>query len=171
MKHFLAIGLLVALSSCAQVNQLSDDQLAADLNVAARGAAKYSLVVALQKFPAEATRITADAKTLDTVIQQNVLQLFSGAATADVARSAIDTALSLLKNKITDARVLAIIGLAETAIVTELPLPKNPADKLSPRTSKAIVGIFSGLSSGIEQALPAPAPPPPPPPPPPAPNK
>ncbi len=164
MKMLLGALLAGCLASCSQVDQLSDDQLAADLTAGAKAAAKYSLAAAVKKFPAEASKIQADALVVDHVIQKTVIPAFSGAETGTVLRSAIDSAMGLLRGQISDQRVLAVILLAETAITTELTLPANPTDKLTPRTSKAVLGIFTGISLGIEGVFPPPPPPPPTPP-------
>lgn len=163
MKQILTAAFLV-LAGCSQIDKISPDQLEAG----AKAVVKYGLAAAVRKFPAEAAKISADAKVADQVIAQNILPVFSGAATDTVLRSAVDQALAQLKGKITDARVSAAISLGTEIIIAEIQLPTNPADKLDERTKELLVSIFSGISQGIKAAFPPPtepsttgAPPPP----------
>lgn len=163
MKQITSTVLVAFLSGCSLFSGTSDDQLAADLNVGAKAVVKYSLSAALRKYPAEASKITADAKIADQVLVQNIIPIFGGASTKDVLRSAVDQALTQLKAKVSDPRVSAAIELGTELIIADVPLPKNPADKLSDRTKKALSGVFSGISKGIEAVLAPPVPPSPPP--------
>lgn len=160
MKQIMSVAILSAfmLGGCSQIDKIPDDQFAADLNVGAKAVVKYALTAAVRKYPADAARITADAKTADQVIVQNILPVFSGASTSLVLRGAVDQALAQLRGKITDTRVLAAIELGTEIIIADVPLPKNLADKLDDRTRKALAGIFGGIASGIEAAFPPPAP-------------
>lgn len=170
MKQILSVLLVSMLSGCSWFSTLPDDQLAADLSAGSKAVVKYSLTLALRKYPADAAKITADAQVADQVLTKNVIPVFGGASTQDVLRSAVDQALVQLKAKITDPRVSAAIELGTELIIADVPLPKNPTDKLSDRTRKALSGVFTGISQGIEAALapaPAPVPPPVPAPPPP----
>lgn len=158
MKLFSAfVGLvLLTFSGCAQIDRIPDDQLAQDLNLAARSAVKYSIQAALRNVDAAtAARIQADAKAADDILVKNVIPIFSGASTAEVLRSSVDTALGLLKNKITNPRVVAAIDLGVEVIAMDVKLPSNPAGKLDVRTTKLLNGIFSGISAGIESVFPA----------------
>jgi len=150
----LAALCAVVLSGCSTINSIPADQLAADLNIAAKGAVKYALQAAIRKYPADAAKITADAKTAGDILTKNIVPIFSGAQTADVLRSAVDTALALLKNKLTDQRVIAAIDLGIEVIAMDVKLPSNPAAKLDARTTTLLNGIFSGISSGIQAAFP-----------------
>jgi hypothetical protein len=150
----LAALCAVLLSGCATINEIPTEKLAADLSAAAKGALKYGLQAAVRKYPSEAAKITADAKLANEILTKNVIPIFSGAQTADVLRSAVDTALALLKSKLTDARVIAAIDLAVEVIVMEVKLPANPATKLDARTTALLNGVFSGISNGIQAAFP-----------------
>lgn len=157
----MAFAVAVLLAGCSQIAQIPDDQLAQDLNIAAKTAVKYSLQAALRKAPAaDAPRIAADATTVDGVLTKTVIPTFSGASTADVIRSTVDTALALLKSKITDPRVIAAIDAGVEIVLLDVKLPATPTGKLDARTLKALNGVFTGISAGIETVFPpAPAPP------------
>lgn len=159
MRQAISVVAILSLLGCSQIDKIPDDQLAADLEIGAKAIVKYGLASAVRKYPADAEKITADAKIADLVIVQNILPVFSGAETSAVLRSAVDQALALLKGKIADARVLAAISLGTEIIIADVQLPKNPADKIDLRTRKLLVGIFSGISLGIQAAFPPPAPP------------
>lgn len=151
---------VLLLSGCSQIAQIPDDQLARDLNIAAKTAVKYSLQSALRKAPADASRISVDATTVDGILTKTVIPAFSGASTADVVRSSVDTALALLKSKITDPRVAAAVDAGVEIVLLDVTLPATPTGKLDARTLKALNGVFTGISTGIEAVFPpAPAPP------------
>lgn len=154
MKLIAFLCAAALLSGCSQVDRLSDDELASALETGARNAVKYSLKAALNKVSADdALRISKDALAADQVITQNLVPALSGTDTATVLRSAVDTALSLLKDKVTNPKVVAAIDLGIEVIAVEVNLPKNPADKLDDRTRKAILGVFVGISEGIRLAI------------------
>ncbi len=155
MKTLAIIGLAILMSGCSQLAKISDDDLARDLTIGSRSAVKYSLQLALRKAaPDEAARIKADAKTAADIITKNVIPVFSGTQTNELLRSAVDTALALLKSKITNPKVVAAVDLGIEVIAMDVQLPKNPADRLDDRTRKAILGIFSGITQGVSDAVP-----------------
>lgn len=175
MRLIAGFAALLILGGCAQIAQIPDDVLAKDLNKGARKAVSYGLSYAIRKAPADAQKIKDAAQIGDTILKQNIIPIFSGATTGDVARSAVDTALSLLDSKIGNPEVVAAIQLAIDILSANINLPTNPADKLDARTKMALNGLFTGMSSGIEDVLtPTPAvtpvPPPVPPTTPPAPT-
>jgi hypothetical protein len=159
MRHVAGLSalLFLSLSGCAQIAQIPDDTLAKDLNVGAEKAVEYGLKFAMDKAPADALKIRDAAAIADTVLKQNIIPVFSGASTADVLKSAVDTALSQLSSKINNPAVMASIQLAIDILAANVPLPKNPADKIDDRTKKALNGIFSGMAAGIDAALAPPA--------------
>ncbi len=155
MKAIAILGLAILMSGCSQLGKISDDDLARDLTIGSRSAVKYSLQLALRKTaPDEAVRIKADAKTAADIISKNVIPVFSGTGTQELLRSAVDTALALLKNKVTNPKVVAAVDLGIEVIAMDVQLPKNPADRLDERTRKAILGIFSGIVQGVSDAVP-----------------
>lgn len=157
MKAIAILGLAILMSGCSQLDKISDDDLARDLLVGARGAVKYSLQAAFRKAtPDEAARLSKDALAADQVITQNLIPVFSGAQTTDVLRSSVDAALALFKNKVSNPKLAAAIDLGIEVIAMEVKLPKNPTDKLDERTRKAILGALSGISEGIRGAIPPP---------------
>lgn len=156
MKYLLP--LLLLLPGCAQIDKIPDDQLAHDLNVAAVHGVSFLLKAALKKYPADAAKITADAKLADTILQKTVIPLFAGNGTAQVLRSAVDTALAALKSQIKDQRVIESIDIGVELVLLNVNLPQVPTAALDGRTIKILNGIATGMSTGIEMAFPAAAP-------------
>lgn len=163
MRHFvLGIALFFSLSGCSQLDKISDDDLQQGLSIGARHAVSYGLKLAFKKFPAEAKKIAADADIAYTILTKNLIPAFDGSTTADVTRSVLDTAFTLLKDKVKDARVLEVADIAVEFILANVKLPAKPTDKLDERTQKVLLGIFTGMADGIKKALPAAAAPEPP---------
>lgn len=154
MKHFAAVGLVavLALSGCASVDRIPDDQLARDLNLGAERAVEYGLKYLVRKAPQDAQAVKDNAKLAADVIRKNILPVFSGAGTADVLKSAVDTALSQLEGTL-QPNVRAAIQLALDILTTSVPLPANPADKIDDRTKKAVNGLFGGIAAGLDAFL------------------
>ena len=163
MKHFILLPALLMLFGCAQLDKIPDDQLAKDLHIGAEKAVQYGLKLLLRKVSAaDAVKVAADCRIADDILTKNIIPLFSGADTDVVLRSAVDTALALLKSKIANSKVIDQIDLGVEILVTEVPLPKNPADKIDVRTKKLIAGVLGGIVAGIEDVF-APTTPVPPP--------
>lgn len=162
----LAFPLLV--SSCSSVthalDRLDDDELAGYLNHGAREATRFGIDYAKKKYPDKAVQIQKDGETAAGVIRNLIVKSFSGAATSDVARSAVDQAIALLGTRLSGSQVDGLVLVAGT-VLAQIPFPKNPADKLDARTRKAVSAFFTGMAEGIETALnlPGPAVPPAPP--------
>ena len=152
-----------------KLDSLSDAQLAAYLQEGASFAAQYGIGAAQAKFPNNAARILTDAKNVDTVIRTVVLPALQGAPTGQVVTATIAQVTALMQNT-----TLEKLDVMVNAVVPSLPLPTNPADKLSPRAQAAAIGFFTGVAEGIEKKAgltPPPVPTPAPLPPPPAPSK
>jgi len=137
---------------CKYVDRLSDDQLASYVQQGAENAVKYGLRLAIQKSSDNGAAILADARIADTIDRQNVVPVFSDAATADLVRSAVDTALALLKSKVKQEVADAIL-LALDVLESQIPLPQNPADKIDERTRKALLALFTGIGAGLDDVL------------------
>jgi hypothetical protein len=158
------------------IDRLSDDELAAYLQTGAKDATKFGIAYAQKKYPDKAPQIKADGKNADVALRGTIIPSFSGASTGDVARAAVDQAIAFLANKLSSAQIDGLVLVANT-VITLVPMPKNPTDKLSPRLKKAVAAFFTGMAEGDEEALgipgpaPAPNPAPAPTPPPPAPQK
>lgn len=160
MKHFvMVIALALSVSGCAQIDQIPDDTLQHDLNIAARQASSFALKAAIKKFPNDVQKITADANIALDILDKTLIPAFSGASTSDVVRGVLDTALAQLKGKLTDPRVIEVADLSVDLILANVKLPALPTAKLDERTRKILLGIFTGLSDGIKSAtVAAPAP-------------
>lgn len=167
---FAAIG-------CRTINHaldsLSDAELAAYLEDGAKIGTSRGIGYALKKYPDKKDQITKDGKIADDTIRNVIVPVFSGAKSADVTRAALDQMIMLLASKLSTSQIDLLVVIAGT-VATQVPMPANPADKLSPRTKLGIAAFFTGMAEGIESALgipgPTPVPPPAPPPAPPPPK-
>jgi hypothetical protein len=145
---------------CAQISQLSDEDLAAYVNIGSEKATEYGLKLAVKKFPEKAAAIQKDAVVIAGVIDDTVLKMFDS-STGEVLRSTVSKAAELLTGKI--ATLKSGPELADTVKLTidivslNIKLPKNPAEKLDDRTKGALLAFFRGVSKGVKAAF-APAP-------------
>lgn len=161
MKILVALLAFVSLSSVGctaikhKLDSVSDDQLASYLEEGAQFATKKGIAMATKKWPDKVAAIKTDAIAIDNAIRQVVIPAFSGEPTAQVLTQILAQINAKVKNTTLDAYELIFEG-----VLLQVPLPPNPTDKLSLRTTKAIVGFFTGAAEGIEQAegLPGPAP-------------
>lgn len=154
MRRIPLVGLvaLLALAGCNGIQKIPDDQLAKNLDIGAERAVEYGLKYLVRKEPNSLQAVKDNAKLAGDVIKNNILPAFSGASTADVLKSAVDTALSQLQG-VLQPNVRAAIQLALDILAANVPLPSNPADKLDERTKKALTGLFTGISDGIDKFL------------------
>lgn len=158
--------------------KLTDDELAAYVQAGAKEATSFGIGFAMKKYPDKAAQIRTDGQNADQVLRTVIIPIFSKVSTGSVARSAVTDAVALLGSKLSATQADGILLVANT-VLTMVPLPANPADKLDVRTAKAVAAFFTGMAEGDESALglpnptpaPAPAPVPVPAPPPPAPPK
>lgn len=158
LKKCFAVAMLTVFSmfgSCTQIEKIPDAQLAVYLNIGARSAVQYGLQLAARKADqAGVLSIKSDAAIARQVVTSNVIPVFAGADTVEVLRSAVDTALLLLKSKIKDSRVAQVIDLAVEVIVMEIHLPSNPASRLDARTKTLLNSVFVGIVEGIDKVFP-----------------
>jgi len=156
------LGIVLSTSGCkaitaleTKLDSLSDAQLAAYLQEGALYAAKYGITAAQAKYPKDAARIKGDATQIDGFLRNTVIPALSGAPTSAVLSGLIQQVSTLVQNTTLSEYEIVVQG-----VIISLPLPANPADKLSSRAAGAAVGFFTGLAQGIEQAegLPSPAP-------------
>jgi len=149
-KKLVALAILAtSLMGCTSVERMSDEDLAAGIQVAAKGAAQYGLGYVLNKEPAAAAKVAEAARIAVRVIRENVLPAFAAASSEQVLRKAVETALDELTAKLTPNIVLAI-QLALDLVAAQVELPSNPADHLSPRARGALVALFRGLAAGLD---------------------
>lgn len=139
-------------SGCRTVGQIPDDDFARYIETGAKLSTKYGLQKALAAEPAKAAEITENAKLAVEIVRKNVLPVFQGASSADVLRSAVETALTQLGEKLKPQLAL-VIQLAIDMLATQVNLPANPADKLDERTTKAVAALFKGAADGVEAAI------------------
>jgi hypothetical protein len=167
MNGKLAFGLVAMLVvcgssiGCTQISQLSDDDLAAYVNVGAEKSVVYGLKFAARKYPEKAAAIQKDAIVVAGVIDDTVMKMLNGTA-SDVLRSTVGQISQLLTSKI--ASLPSGEALADTVKLTvdivalNIKLPKNPADKIDERTKGALIAFFKGVSTGAKTAFAAPVP-------------
>ena len=129
---------------------MSDEDLAQGVEIGARGAARYGLGYVLNKQPEKAAQISEGAALAAKLLRENVIPAFSGASTEEVLRSVVDTALEEISEQLTPQVVLAI-QLALDVISVQVKLPENRADRLTPRTRMALLGLFTGLAEGLDE--------------------
>lgn len=157
-----------------ELDRLSDDELASYLEAGAQKATGFGVKYAIKKNPDKMAQIQKDGTLGDQIIREVMIPAFTNSASGTVLKGAIDVAVAKLASKLSGSPIDTILMVADT-LVAQVPLPKNPADKLSPRLQKAIGASFLGMAEGLEQALGIPSPvptpvvPPPAPPPSPAP--
>jgi hypothetical protein len=158
MKKFAFAPLLVLfLGGCSQIDRIPDDKLAEDLFIGGKKAVEYGLKLALKKVaPDVAKEITQNALLANSIIKAEVLPILSGASTQDVLRAALDLALKNLWTKLR-TEIREAVQLSLSILISNIELPKNPADRLDERSRKALMGLFSGISQGVDAVL---APPP-----------
>lgn len=154
MKHVAMILLFVPfLGGCSQLARIPDDQLAQDLYIGAKQAIQFGLRLAIKKAsPEGAKTIADDAKIGNTIVKGEILPLLKGSATAVLLRSALDLALTNLWIKI-KPELREVVQLSLSILIANIDLPKNPADQLDERTKKALTGLFTGISEGVDAVL------------------
>lgn len=156
MRKAMAFSLMALfLGGCGTtggLSSVSDDDLAQYVKIGAEHASRYGLKLALDKDPAKADAIAKNATLAVEIIRKNVLPVFSGAGTADVLRSAVETALGQLSEKL-GPQVVLVVQLAMSVVSSQVTLPTNPADKLDARAKMALAGFFDGAAAGLEKAV------------------
>ncbi len=145
----LALFMATCLQGCKTVDNVSDEKLAKGIGVVSKGAAQYGLGYVLKKNPDKALAIADGARIAVEVLRETILPAFTGAETEGVLRSAVDTALQELSDKLDPSMMLAV-QLAIDIISTRIQLPENPLDKIDERTRLAIVAAVRGLADGFE---------------------
>ncbi len=145
----LALFTATCLQGCKTVDNVSDEKLAKGIRVASKGAAQYGLGYALKKYPEQAAAIADGARIAVEALRETILPAFNGAETEGVLRSAVETALTELSDKLEPSMIHAV-QLALDIVSMRVELPENPVDKLSERTRLALVALFDGLADGLE---------------------
>ena len=153
MRIVSALALFAFLGGCTTVvGKLSDEDLAKVVQVGSERAIGYGVKILLDKNPDKAADIVKAAKTASEVIKANVIPAFSGASSQEVLKSAVDTALQQLSDKVSPL-VLSSIQLAVNLAATQIQLPSNPADKLDARAKGAVLALYTGISAGLDKAV------------------
>lgn len=162
MRKFLAVCaiMLLSLGGCKMFADMPDEELAESVYKGAKAVTSNGLKIAINQSPDSAEAIKENAKLAAKIIRDNILPVFEGATTEEVLRSAVDTALDELGDKVSPT-LASVINLALQLVAEKVNLPDNPAAKLDVRTRMALVGLFKGLVDGIDEAVevePTPAP-------------
>lgn len=154
MKHAALVFLMIPLiGGCSQLARIPDDKLAEDLYIGAKQAIQYGLRLALKKAsPETAKTIIDDVKVGNSILKGEILPLFKGASTATLLRSGLDLALTNLWSKV-KPELRDAVQLSLSLLITNIELPKNPADQIDERTKKALVGLFTGIAEGADAIL------------------
>lgn len=163
MKFLALLALCAAAlfggSGCKVVEQIPDDQLASGIKTVSFNSVYFGFKAVLANNPSRYQQLTADAATTTKILRENVIPIFSGASTGDVLVSAVDTALEQLS---VSSTVADVIKVALVIAESQVHLPTNPAEKLDARTKGALLGFFTGVADGLDQAVKDTPPPPPP---------
>ncbi len=141
--------LATCLQGCTTIENVSDEKLAKGIGVVSKGAAQFGLGYVLKNYPEEASAIADGARIAVKALRETILPAFTGTDTEGVLRSAVDTALQELSDKLEPSMMLAV-QLAIDIISTRIQLPENPLDKIDERTRLAIVAAVRGLADGFE---------------------
>lgn len=154
MRKLALVPLLVlALAGCSQIAKIPDDKLAEDLFIGGKKAVEYGLKYALKKAaPDLAKQITENAALANTILKGEIIPLLQGASSAEVLRGALDLALKNLWTKI-KPEIRDAVQLSLSLLIANVDLPKNPTDRLDERSKKALSGLFSGISQGVDSVL------------------
>lgn len=165
MKTLLAILPLMFVGCSAistarhELDSIPDDQLASYLEKAGQSATAVAVKFAINSYPDRTTQIQKDGAVIVQTIRTIIVPALTNAPLGTVAKGAIDLAISQLSKQLAGSPLATVASVAET-VSTLVPLPQNPADKLSPRLQKATSSSFLGIAEGLEKALniPPPAP-------------
>ena len=152
MRRFFFLPFVVVMLSGCGTMQVSDEDVLRGIDLATENAARYGIKYAVDRFPEKAEAIFKDVQIASTVIKTNIIPVFSGISTAEVLRSAVDTALNQLSEKLSPT-VVSALQLAVNVIATRVKLPANPADKLDERTKTMLLTFFASLSRGLDAAI------------------
>lgn len=147
MAAFLALGM-----GCGSIERMSDEDLSEKIQLGAGKAIEAGVKLAFDKYPAQAAAIKKELVAASLVIKSNILPSFV-TPTGEVLTSAVKTAMTLLESKITNEQIRKNVVLAFQVLEANVTLPENPLSKLDPRTAKALIGLFTGISMGLDAAL------------------
>lgn len=148
----LAIVLALSTSGCTAIGNLSDEDLAKDIQIGASKAIEAGAKLAFDKYPDKVAAIKKELAAASLIVKTNIIPSFV-TPTGEVLTSAIKTAMTLLESKITNEQMRKNIILAAEILEANVTLPANPLEKLDARTAKALIGLFTGISLGLDAAL------------------
>lgn len=160
MKFFamLALFALTFVGGCKTINEIPDGEFADGIRTVSYNSTYLGFKAVLNNNPGRYAQLAADVKTTTDIIRNNIYPVFTGGTTGDVLSSAIDTALAQLS---VSSTVTDVVKVALAVVKMQVKLPDNPAEALSPRVKLALLGFFSGVADGLDQAVkdtPAPSP-------------
>lgn len=148
----LALFLALSAGGCTAIDNLSDDDLAKDILIGSSKVIEAGVKLAIEKYPEKAAAIKKELSAASLVIKTNILPSFMS-PTGDVVVSAVKTAMTLLDSKITNEQLKKNIIVAIDLLNANVTMPSNPLEKLDARTTKALIGLFSGILMGLDSAL------------------
>jgi len=141
----------------AALDKLSDDELAAYVHDGALELTSHGIKFAMSRSPNSAATIKNDGTIADQTLRAVVIPMFKDAPLGTVASGALGVAQAQLSAKLQGSSLDTLILVAKS-ILTQVTLPKNPDDKLSPRLQKALAAFFTGMAEGDEKELSIPGP-------------
>jgi hypothetical protein len=139
-------------SGCTVIDQISDDDLAGKIQVGASKAIEAGVSLTISKYPDKVDVIKKELAAASLVIKANILPSFV-TPTGEVLTSAVKTAMTLLESKITNEQMRKNVVLAFQVLEANVTLPENPLVKMDARTTKALLGLFTGIATGLDAAL------------------
>lgn len=154
----LALFALTFVGGCKTIAEIPDTEFADGIRAVAYNSTYLGFKAVLNNNPGKYAQLAADVKTTTDIIRNNIYPIFTGATTGDVITAAVDTALAQLS---VSSTVTDVVKVALALVKMQLKLPDNPAEALSVRVKLALLGFFSGIADGLDQAVkdtPAPSP-------------
>lgn len=142
--------LAVILAGCGTIRKLSDDDLASYLNTGAQVVVSHGVDFLMDKYPDKKVAILKDITAVNVSIKSDVLPVFAGANVGEITLATVQDVLQKLDTKVSPT-IKTVITSAVSAISGLL--PQKPGDKIPERTKKAIVGVFTGISTAIDEIL------------------
>jgi hypothetical protein len=153
MKFFamLALAALAFVGGCGGLN-VTDQQLAQDVNLIAYNGSYYGLKAVLSNNPGRGAVIVKDVTTATDLIQRNVLNKFLGGAPTSAMFMSMVTDLETAFQAQLAPATADVINVGLSLIQAQLVLPANPSTTLDARTLGALTSGFQGLVNGLNQA-------------------
>lgn len=149
MKTLLLLLGLSLMAGCSTIQDVPPATLQASIELATYNAALYGFKAVLRNNKDSADELRKDAGVAVQAIRENVLPFLAGEPTG---QAMVDLVNTVFANLNISPSVKNIISSTIRIVVTEIHLPENPTDKLDAQTKASIVGLFTGMAKGLEEA-------------------